>query len=71
MPQASLTSLWKVPDESTRELMSDFYRRWWIQGKSKGQALREAQNRMRRARDEFGESLYRVKAWAAWVLVGD
>jgi CHAT domain-containing protein len=69
--QASLTSLWKVPDEATRELMADFYRRWWIQGKPKRQALREAQERMRFARDELGEPRYQVKDWAAWVLVGE
>ncbi|MEW6741509.1 MAG: CHAT domain-containing tetratricopeptide repeat protein [Planctomycetota bacterium] len=68
--QASLTSLWKVPDQATRELTTDFYRRWWIQGKPKRQALLEAQARMRLARDELDAPRYSVKDWAGWVLVG-
>jgi CHAT domain-containing protein len=39
-----LASLWDVNDESTGEMMSDFYRRWTeTKGMTKSEALREAQ----------------------------
>ncbi|MDD5771895.1 MAG: CHAT domain-containing protein [bacterium] len=34
-------SLWKVPDEETKDLMIEFYKRM-ADGKSKAEALREA-----------------------------
>ena len=66
-----ITSLWKVPDEATSELMLDFYRRLWVEKKPKHQALWEAKLRLRNARDERGEPLYTTRDWAAWVLTGD
>ena len=66
-----ITSLWKVPDEATKELMVDFYRRFWVQQKPKGQALWEAKRRLREVRDESGRALYATRDWAAWVLSGD
>ena len=66
-----ITSLWKVPDEATSELMLDFYRRLWVEKKPKHQALWEAKQRLRNARDERGEPLYTVRDWAAWVLTGE
>lgn len=69
--RASLTSLWEVDDQATRELMSDFYRRFWVQRKPKRQALAEAQEKLRLAEDEFGGRKYRTRDWAAWVLVGE
>ncbi len=66
-----LTSLWKVPDEATKELMLDFYRRIWVEKKPKAQALWEAKMKIRNATDERGRPLYTTRDWAAWVLTGD
>lgn len=66
-----ITSLWKVPDEATQELMLDFYRRLWIEGKPKSQALWEAKMRIRDARDATGALRYSTRDWAAWVLTGE
>jgi len=66
-----ITSLWKVPDEATKELMLDFYRRVWFEKQPKWQALWEAKARLREARDESGKPKYAVRDWAAWVLTGE
>ena len=66
-----ITSLWKVPDGATKELMVDFYRRIWIEKKPKWQALWEAKMRIRGMKDEEGELKYSTRDWAAWVLTGD
>jgi hypothetical protein len=41
-----IMSLWKVPDEPTRELMEDFYRRL-LAGEARSEALRQAQLALR------------------------
>jgi len=66
-----ITSLWKVPDEATKELMLDFYRRLWVEKKPKHQALWEAKTKLREAKDERGELKYTTRDWAAWVLTGN
>jgi CHAT domain-containing protein len=66
-----ITSLWKVPDEATKELMLDFYRRLWVEKKPKQKALWEAKKKLRDAKDERGNPLYTTRDWAAWVLTGD
>jgi CHAT domain-containing protein len=66
-----ITSLWKVPDEATRELMLDFYRRIWVAKEPKAQALWNAKKSLREAKDEHGDPKYTTRDWAAWVLTGD
>jgi CHAT domain-containing protein len=64
-----LTSLWKVPDEETKELMKEFYKRV-LSGCSKGEALREAQLALiaqLRERDGYAHPFY----WASFICVGD
>jgi CHAT domain-containing protein len=58
-----LTSLWKVGDEATMELMVDFYRRLWVQNKEPHAALWEAKTEARRKGAPFRD-------WAGWVLTG-
>ncbi|MCI0353344.1 MAG: CHAT domain-containing protein [Acidobacteriales bacterium] len=56
-------SLWKVPDEQTRELMEDFYRRI-LAGEPRAEALREARLAMKR---KYPEPYY----WGAFICQGD
>jgi CHAT domain-containing protein len=65
-----ITSLWKVPDEATKDLMIDFYSRLWLEKKPKLQALWEAKRMLRDARNEHGKPRYSTRDWAAWVLTG-
>jgi CHAT domain-containing protein/tetratricopeptide (TPR) repeat protein len=58
-----LTSLWKVGDEATMELMVDFYRRLWVQKKAPHVALWEAKMAAQRKGAAFRD-------WAGWVLTG-
>jgi CHAT domain-containing protein len=58
-----LTSLWKVGDEATMELMVDFYRRLWAQRKEPHQALWETKMAARAKGAAFRD-------WAGWVLTG-
>jgi hypothetical protein len=56
-------SLWKVPDEPTRDLMEDFYRRLLI-GEACAQALREAQLE---TKIKYPDPYY----WGAFICQGD
>ncbi|MEQ8765975.1 MAG: CHAT domain-containing tetratricopeptide repeat protein [Planctomycetota bacterium] len=69
--RTAITSLWKVPDDATRQLMTELYRRLWVLGESKGEALWQAKLMLRRQKDADGRPKYRESDWAAWVLSGD
>ncbi len=65
-----VSSLWSVQDESTAELMRDFYENLWLNGMGRHQALRAAQLAMlERNRLERGEP--RPSTWGAFVLSGE
>ncbi len=63
-----LMSLWSVPDKETRELMEMFYTKW-LGGMEKHEALREAQQEMRKkVQARWGQD--EPFLWGAFVLVG-
>jgi len=66
-----ISSLWKVDDKSTAQLMKDFYTNLWEKGMGRGEALHEAKVRMlRRSRlDNGGDA--KPSTWGAFVLSGD
>jgi CHAT domain-containing protein len=56
-------SLWKVPDQQTQELMTEFYRRlFW--GEGRGEALRNVQLEMRK---KYPDPYY----WGAFICQGE
>lgn len=61
--KALIMSLWKVPDEQTRDLMVDFYRNL-LTGLSKSEALRKAQLFVR---ERFEHPYY----WGAFICQGN
>ena len=66
-----ISSLWKVDDVATAQLMKDFYTNLWEKSMSRGDALHEAKLRMlRRNRiDNGGDAM--PSTWGAFVLSGD
>jgi CHAT domain-containing protein len=60
------SSLWRVEDQATAELMSHFYRALFIEGRPPAAALREAQLSVRS--DKRWRSPY---YWSGFVLQGD
>ena len=84
--RTTLASLWKVPDDATQLLMTQFYENLWVKGLPRGEALREAQLTL--LREEFAPGTITVTRgaddpdapagrglspfyWAAFVLSGD
>ncbi|MDX1902873.1 MAG: CHAT domain-containing protein [Thermonemataceae bacterium] len=59
---AVLMSLWKVDDEATKNLMTDFYANW-LQNYSKQKSFRMAQTLLRK---KYPHPYY----WAAFVMIG-
>ncbi len=62
--KAILMSLWNVNDEATCLLMTEFYRNWMGEGKSKHQALESAKQKVR-SHNGWEDPKY----WAAFVLL--
>ena len=63
--QTLLVSLWKVDDEATQLLMTEFYR-GLLDGKTKRQAFIDAQRYLRSAQ---GGRFNRYECWAAFVMI--
>jgi len=61
--QTFVMSLWKVPDEQTKELMVDFYNRL-LAGKLRPEALRDAQLAMK---EKYPDPYY----WGAFICQGN
>lgn len=63
--ETQVTSLWKVADEATKDLMVDYYQRL-LKGEGRAEALRNAQLTMMKSK-ERSHPYY----WAAFVPIGD
>jgi CHAT domain-containing protein len=63
--ETQVTSLWKVADDATKDLMVEYYQRL-LQGESRSAALREAQRTMIRSKTR-SHPYY----WAAFVPIGN
>lgn len=68
--RCTITSLWKVDDEATTALMSEFYRNLWTRRMNPSEALAAAKSWMRNERRGDGSPRYSEYHWAAWVLSG-
>ncbi|MEW6742149.1 MAG: CHAT domain-containing protein [Planctomycetota bacterium] len=65
-----IASLWKVRDEETRRLVTDFYERLWTEGASPLPALRDAQLALLAENRRRGLGP-RPFTWGAFVLSGE
>jgi CHAT domain-containing protein len=63
--RSTLVSLWTVDDSASSALLKEFYEQWLTSGVSKSEALRRAQDSVRR-RKRFEHPRF----WAAFVLAG-
>jgi CHAT domain-containing protein/Tfp pilus assembly protein PilF len=61
--EAVVMSLWKVNDEVTQELMTEFYR-YWVEDRTKRHAFLLAQNKIR---EKHPEPYY----WAPFIMIGN
>lgn len=64
--QSILMSLWKVDDEATCLLMTEFYKHWIGEGKTKHDALRLAMQAVRSHKEKGWDA---PKYWAAFILL--
>ena len=60
--QTIIMSLWKVNDEATQMLMTEFYNNWIVKKQPKREAFKNAQNAVRK---EYEEPVY----WAGFVML--
>ena len=69
--QTIIMSLWKVSDEATQLLMSEFFTNWIAKKQPKREAFKNAQNTVRYAVDEYGDYIYNDKPyyWAGFVML--
>lgn len=65
-----ITSLWKVPDQASKELMGHFYRFLWVEGRSTADALWAAKQRLRSEVGPDRRPRYATRDWSGWVLSG-
>ncbi len=65
-----LSSLWKVGDKESADLMVDFYQYYWEQGMGKAEALRAAQLKMMNQHRGAGVEP-QPASWGAFVLSGN
>lgn len=64
--RTTIASLWKVDDDATRFLMTEFYTNLWQKKLPKLEALRQAQLATRK-QPKWSDPYY----WAAFTLSGD
>lgn len=64
--QSILMSLWKVDDEATCLLMTEFYKHWIGEGKTKHEALQLAMKTVRSHKEKGWDD---PKYWAAFILL--
>lgn len=68
-----LASLWSIPDESTLELITNFYQNLAKNNVTKAEALREAQIALIRAKqnDQINDQYDNPTYWAPFILIGN
>ncbi len=64
--RSTIATLWSVKDQSTADVMAEFYKQLSEPGTSKAEALRQAQLSLLK-QPQFGDPFY----WAPFVLVGN
>ncbi len=65
-----ISSLYSVGDESTAELMKDFYKNLWLEGMGRLEALRAAQLAMLKKNRMENDGNGLPATWGAFVLSG-